>query len=156
MLLVPQNGFFVLQYAEALYTTAEYSTAYKAFLRVLDMGGLIEKSAGGVVAKGPEVRALWGLKAVSRLIECRNVDPSIGDKTAHSSPLSSSFAFVSTPAQTIGKLRDNPKKGTNGDIKVDQLDAVEQLVQELLHRAYGPKSDQATAAELKSLNTSTT
>lgn len=73
MLLVPQNGFFVLQYAETLYTTSEYSTAYKAFLRVLDMGGLIEKSASGVVAKGPEVRALWGLRAVSRLIDCRCV-----------------------------------------------------------------------------------
>ncbi|PWN19605.1 TPR-like protein [Microstroma glucosiphilum] len=117
MLLVPQNGFFVLQYAEALYTTSEYSTAYKAFLRVLDMGGLIEKSASGVVAKGPEVRALWGLKA------------------------------------TIGKLRESPKKGTSGDIKVDQLDAVEQLVKELLNRAYGPKSDQATAAELKAMST---
>jgi hypothetical protein len=90
MLLVPQNGFFVLQYAEALYTTSEYSTAYKAFLRVLDMGGLIEKSAGGVVAKGPEVRALWGLKAVSRLIECRYVDRCIDDRTAHSPPHSSS------------------------------------------------------------------
>lgn len=70
MLLVPQNGFFVLRYAETLYTMAEYATAYKAFLRVLDMGGTLTAAEGGGASsrdgdRGPEVRALWGLKAVS-------------------------------------------------------------------------------------------
>lgn len=37
---------------------------------------------------------------------------------------------------------------------MDQLDAVEQLVKELLHRAYGPKSDPSTAAALKSIGSS--
>ncbi|PWN24543.1 hypothetical protein BDZ90DRAFT_234827 [Jaminaea rosea] len=68
MLLVPQNGFFVLRYAETQYTAGEYATAYKGFLRVLDMGGMLEKGqrGEGEADRGPEVRAAWGLKAVSR------------------------------------------------------------------------------------------
>lgn len=68
MLLVPQNGFFVLRYAETQYTAGEYATAYKGFLRVLDMGGMLERGSRGEgqADRGPEVRAAWGLKAVSR------------------------------------------------------------------------------------------
>lgn len=69
MLIVPQNGFYVLQYAETLYTQGEYAVAYKAFLRVLDMGSAVDKPAASTTTttteKGPEVRALWGLQAVS-------------------------------------------------------------------------------------------
>lgn len=75
LLLVPQNGFYVLQYAEMLYTQGEYATAYKAFLRVLDVGSVVEKPSKATLAegatKGPEVRALWGLKAVS--MTCRTM-----------------------------------------------------------------------------------
>lgn len=69
LLLVPQNGFYVLQYAETLYTQGEYATAYKAFLRVLDVGSVVDTPSKVVSSqassKGPEVRALWGLKAVT-------------------------------------------------------------------------------------------
>lgn len=65
-MIVPQNGFYVLQYAETLYTQGEFAVAYKAFLRVLDMSQAVEKGTTATgEAKGPEVRALWGLQAVS-------------------------------------------------------------------------------------------
>ncbi|CAO1636409.1 unnamed protein product [Sympodiomycopsis kandeliae] len=103
MLIVPQNGFYVLQYAETLYTQGDFALAYKAFLRVLDMGGVVSKTTNDTNSeRGPEVRALWGLQA------------------------------------TIAKLRDLPKKATSGDIKAESLDAIEQMVSDLiLNQAYG-------------------
>lgn len=68
LLLTPQNGFIVLKYAEMLYSAGEYPTAYKAFLRVLDVGASIERSSHA--QGGPETRALWGLRAtISKLRE---------------------------------------------------------------------------------------
>lgn len=134
MLLMPQNGFYVLQYAETLYTAGEYATAYKSYLRVLDMGATVEKPTGKVRGedregersdKGPELRALWGLKA------------------------------------TITKLRDGSATGAVSKkqqqqqeadgIKAESLDDVEQLVTDLiLNRAYASggakKADAASLA----------
>ncbi|UZJ54702.1 hypothetical protein CBS101457_004022 [Exobasidium rhododendri] len=66
LLLVPHNSFFVLQYAETLYTAGEIAQSYKAYLRVLEMCGL---STDGKTAEntrqGPWTRALWGLKLVT-------------------------------------------------------------------------------------------
>ncbi|KAE8229387.1 hypothetical protein CF326_g5644, partial [Tilletia indica] len=69
LLLSPQNSFYVLQYAETLYsvgTPAYISRAWREYLRVIEM---CPQEAGkgedhGRRA-GPWVRALWGLKACS-------------------------------------------------------------------------------------------
>lgn len=40
--------------------------------------------------------------------------------------------------QTIGKLQENTRKASSGDIKAEQLDAIDQFVTDtLLNRAYG-------------------
>lgn len=66
MLLVPHNSFFVLQYAETLYTAGEIAQSYKAYLRVLEMCGVSsEGEASEHNRHGPWVRALWGLKLVT-------------------------------------------------------------------------------------------
>lgn len=48
--------------------------------------------------------------------------------------------------QTIARLRESPKKATAGEIKAESLDAVEQLVSDLLlNRVYsGDKKDSAS------------
>jgi hypothetical protein len=61
ILLVPHNSFFVLQYAETLYTAGEIVQAYKAYLRVLEMCGAGQESDDSN-KQGPRTRALWGLK----------------------------------------------------------------------------------------------
>lgn len=117
MLLVPQNGFFVLQYAETLYTAGEYATAYKAFLRVLDMGGVLEKGSGTGEGKtrtesGPEYRALFGLRAtIAKLREFPKK------------------ATSSTGAAAAGV----------SEVKAESIDAVEALVEELIARPLGGK-----------------
>ncbi|CAO1624452.1 unnamed protein product [Parajaminaea phylloscopi] len=120
LLLVPQNGFLVLKYAETLYSAGEYATAYKAFLRVLDVGAGVERgsSAG---RGGPETRALWGLRAT--LTQLRG-----------------SGAGAGAVSKRCGG-KDGLEK-----IKAESMDDVEVLVTDLLlNRAYaGDGKDQAT------------
>lgn len=52
----------ILKYAETLYTAGEFATAYKAFLRVLEVGADVERDSDAGRG-GPETRALWGLHA---------------------------------------------------------------------------------------------
>ncbi|KAK0544409.1 Inositol phosphatase SIW14 [Tilletia horrida] len=69
LVLSPQNAFFVLQYAETLYsagTPAYTARAWREYLRVIEM---FPQEAGSKSAEsesnrraGPWVRALWGLK----------------------------------------------------------------------------------------------
>ncbi|CAD6977341.1 unnamed protein product [Tilletia controversa] len=69
LLLSPQNSFYVLQYAETLYsvgTPAYISRAWREYLRVIEM--CPQEAGKGVESErraGPWVRALWGLKACS-------------------------------------------------------------------------------------------
>ncbi|KAK0530762.1 Inositol phosphatase SIW14 [Tilletia horrida] len=69
LLLSPQNSFFVLQYAETLYsagTPAYISRAWREYLRVLEMCPQeASKETQEERRSGPWVRALWGLKACS-------------------------------------------------------------------------------------------
>lgn len=64
ILLVPHNSFFVLQYAETLYTAGEMVQSYKAYLRVLEMCGAAvpQGPTDSSNQQGPRTRALWGLK----------------------------------------------------------------------------------------------
>ena len=62
ILLAPHNSFFVLQYAETLYTAGEIVPAYKAYLRVLEMCGAAPTTDDSSSKQGPRTRALWGLK----------------------------------------------------------------------------------------------
>lgn len=65
VLLAPHNVFYILKYAETLYTTGDIAKAYKMFLRILELGdGNLAPSSERTVdrVQGPWVRALWGLK----------------------------------------------------------------------------------------------
>lgn len=67
VLLAPHNVFYILKYAETLYTTGDIAKAYKMFLRILELGdGNLAPSNERTVdrVQGPWVRALWGLKMV--------------------------------------------------------------------------------------------
>lgn len=66
MLLEPQNSFFQLKLAETLFTAGHLVRAYKAYLRVLEMCNSDKDINEGGKGNGPWVRALWGLKVVSR------------------------------------------------------------------------------------------
>ncbi|KIS69132.1 uncharacterized protein UMAG_10629 [Mycosarcoma maydis] len=70
LLQVPQNGFFQLKYAETLYTAAELTKSYKAYLRVLEMCQSDAATTQPVApnttaAHGAWLRALWGTKMVT-------------------------------------------------------------------------------------------
>lgn len=66
ILLVPHNSFFVLQYAETLYTAGEIAASYKAYLRVLEMcGQTLDRDSTLDTRQGPRTRALWGLKLIT-------------------------------------------------------------------------------------------
>jgi hypothetical protein len=63
---VPNNSFFVLQYAETLSTGGELAQSYKAYLRVLEMCGIpLDRQETEGARLGPWTRALWGLKLVT-------------------------------------------------------------------------------------------
>ena len=48
---------------------------------------------------------------------------------------------LSLVSQTIGKLQENTRKATSGDVKAEQLDAVDQFVTDtLLNKAYAGES----------------
>lgn len=69
ILLVPHNSFFVLQYAETLYTAGEIGASYKAYLRVLEMcGHTLDGESTSDTRQGPQTRALWGLKLITSKI----------------------------------------------------------------------------------------
>ena len=71
LLLSPQNGYYLLEYAETLYTAGEFAKAYKIYLRILELGNgnLAPNSADYEDrTRGPWVRTLWGLKMVR--IQC--------------------------------------------------------------------------------------
>ena len=75
LLLAPQNAFYLLKYAEVLYTMGELVKAYKLYLRILELGnGNLSPSSTRVVdrVQGPWVRALWGLKmCASKLLSSK-------------------------------------------------------------------------------------
>ena len=67
LLLAPHNSYYLLQYAETLYTMGEIAKAYKIYLRVLELGECNMKPKSGRASdrvSGPWVRTLWGLKVV--------------------------------------------------------------------------------------------
>lgn len=67
ILLAPQNSFYLLKYAETLYTAGDIAHAYKIYLRILELGegNLAPESPHKMDrVKGPWVRTLWGLKMV--------------------------------------------------------------------------------------------
>lgn len=67
ILLAPHNSFYLLEYAETLYTVGDVAKAYKIYLRVLELGeGNLKANAGRASDRvsGPWVRTLWGLKMV--------------------------------------------------------------------------------------------
>lgn len=67
LLLSPQNSFYVLQCAEALYTAGEIAKAYKMYLRILELANgdvRTQPNTAGELAAGPWIRTLWGLKLV--------------------------------------------------------------------------------------------
>jgi len=67
VLLAPQNSFYLLKYAETLYTAGDVAHAYKIYLRILELGeGNLAPDSGHKMdrVKGPWVRTLWGLKMV--------------------------------------------------------------------------------------------
>lgn len=67
LLLAPHNSYYLLQYAETLYTMGEIAKAYKIYLRVLELGeGNMKPKSGRASDRvsGPWVRTLWGLKVV--------------------------------------------------------------------------------------------
>ena len=71
VLLAPHNSFYLLKYAETLYTSGEVAKAYKIYLRILELGNgnLAPNSADYEDrTRGPWVRTLWGLKMVR--IQC--------------------------------------------------------------------------------------
>ena len=71
VLLAPQNSYVLLHYAETLYTAGDIATAYKMYLRILELarGDIrVKENSRGERAAGPWVRTLWGLK----MVRCRN------------------------------------------------------------------------------------
>ncbi|WFD39269.1 TPR-like protein [Malassezia japonica] len=65
LLLAPHNSYYLLQYAETLYTMGEIAKAYKIYLRILELGeGNMKPKSGRASDRvsGPWVRTLWGLK----------------------------------------------------------------------------------------------
>lgn len=67
ILLAPQNSFYLLKYAEILYTAGETAKAYKIYLRILELGeGNLRRDSVHPEDRiqGPWVRTLWGLKLV--------------------------------------------------------------------------------------------
>lgn len=70
VLLAPHNSFYLLMYAETLYTMGDWAKAYKIYLRILELGqGNLkrEDSRHTDRVSGPWVRTLWGLKMVSTI-----------------------------------------------------------------------------------------
>lgn len=64
VLLAPHNSFYLLQYAETLYTADETAKAYKIYLRILELGEGNLDTKQGEASRGPWARTLWGLKLV--------------------------------------------------------------------------------------------
>ncbi|PKI83227.1 hypothetical protein MVES_002925 [Malassezia vespertilionis] len=65
LLIAPHNAFYLLEYAEVLYTAGDIGKAYKIYLRILELSdGILapEKYRAAGKIRGPWVRALWGLK----------------------------------------------------------------------------------------------
>ncbi|PWN48966.1 TPR-like protein [Violaceomyces palustris] len=125
MLLTPQNSFYVLQYAETLYTAGEVDKAYKAYLRVLEMCGEVTKSQLRSKSKhqktqvealeqdgpGPWLRALWGLK------------------------LCTTHLLSSKPSTSTSKE----------EIRAEKVESIDELVTKLLlQTAYSPDLDAST------------
>ncbi|WFD21547.1 TPR-like protein [Malassezia equina] len=77
VLLAPQNSFYLLKYAETLYTAGDMVHAYKIYLRILELGeGNLDPCTGHKMdsVKGPWVRTLWGLKMDSGVTSVERVD----------------------------------------------------------------------------------
>ena len=67
VLLAPVDSYALLFYAETLYMSGETATAYKIYLRILEIAnGDVQMlpNSNGEPSAGPWVRSLWGLKAV--------------------------------------------------------------------------------------------
>lgn len=67
VLLAPVDSYALLFYAEALYMAGETVSAYKIYLRILEIAnGDIDMrpNSSGKSSAGPWVRTLWGLKQV--------------------------------------------------------------------------------------------
>ncbi|KAL4401548.1 Inositol phosphatase Siw14 [Malassezia pachydermatis] len=68
VLLAPHNSFYLLKYAETLYTSGEVAKAYKIYLRILELGegNMSRENYNNKTdrVRGPWVRTLWGIKMV--------------------------------------------------------------------------------------------
>ncbi|WFC98026.1 TPR-like protein [Malassezia yamatoensis] len=85
ILLAPHNIFYLLQYAEVLYTNGDLAKAYKIYLRILELGDEELKPKNPSTKKlqsGPWVRALWGLKLCSAQLLANKEKQSDGEVVA--------------------------------------------------------------------------
>ncbi|KAL9931693.1 hypothetical protein V8E36_009479 [Tilletia maclaganii] len=133
LLLSPQNSFFVLQYAETLYSVgsvAYISRAWREYLRVIEMCPQeADKGQANGRRAGPWVRALWGVKACSSY-------------------------FLSNPtASTVTKRKGTEDtEADDSTVPPSQADvkAIESLVTDLLlNKAYSSSAYAPAAAKVR-------
>ncbi|KAI3627427.1 oca3 [Malassezia furfur] len=89
VLLAPHNSFYLLMYAETLYTMGDWAKAYKIYLRILELGqGNLkrEDSRHTYRVSGPWVRTLWGLKMCAAQLLAHKDKQSDGDAVAEKIP----------------------------------------------------------------------
>ncbi|WFD29666.1 TPR-like protein [Malassezia sp. CBS 17886] len=96
LLLSPHNVFYLLKYAEVLYTMGEAAKAYKVYLRILELGNgnLADTKHPEDRTQGPWLRALWGLKMCTAQLTAPKTKTASSDGDASAQDVSKVDAMV--------------------------------------------------------------